>query len=539
MKVAELRKSILQAAVEGKLISQNPNDEPASELLKRIKQEKERLIRDGKIKKEKPLPTINEDEIPYDLPKGWTWCRLGELGETNIGLTYKPTDISEVGTAIMRSSNIQNGRMDYDDIVYVKIPVPDKSMLQMGDVLICARNGSRNLVGKTAIVDKEGLAFGAFMAMFRSECNPYINAYFASPLFRENMDNPQTTTINQITQEMLKNTLFPLPPFDEQRRIVAKANELIGLCDEFESAQKELNLLESQFAEYLPKSILQAAVQGKLVAQDPNDEPATELLKRIKQEKNELVRDGKIKKEKTLPPISEDEIPYDLPTGWVWCRLGELGETNIGLTYKPTDIAQTGTPVMRSGNIQNGKMDYADVVFVKSEVPHKAMLQVGDILICARNGSRSLVGKSAIVDKNDLAFGAFMAMFRSICNPYINAYLSSPLFRANMDNPQTTTVNQITQDMLKNTLLPLPPLAEQQRIVSKADELMLLCDELKAAHTLPPSQKMPSIIPFIQKTVASVVSDKDMNIRIAARGNAKGGLAGQAVLDADELLGDD
>nr|WP_280522481.1 restriction endonuclease subunit S [Neisseria dumasiana] len=161
-----------------------------------------------------------------------------------------------------------------------------------------------------------------------------------------------------------------------------------------------------------------------------------------------------------------------MPENWVWVRLGEIGETNIGLTYDKKDISSEGTIVLRSGNIQNDKIDLSDVVKINSDIPLNKMCQKGDILICARNGSKSLVGKAAIINEEGLSFGAFMAIFRSPFNPYVFYYLHSPLFRSAFDGVGTTTINQITQDNLRNRLIPLPPLAEQARIVAKLDALL-------------------------------------------------------------------
>ena len=180
----------------------------------------------------------------------------------------------------------------------------------------------------------------------------------------------------------------------------------------------------------------------------------------------------------------DDEIPFDIPDSWSWCRLGILGDTNIGLTYKPSDkIVSGGVLVLRSSNIQEGIMDYSDCVYVSCEIPERAMIHKGDILICARNGSRSLVGKCAIVDKDGMAFGAFMAKFQSSYNPYIKLFLDSPLFRNQLDGVKTETINQITQDMLKNQLIPIPPICEQERIINEVNRLIphltkLICNDL-------------------------------------------------------------
>ena len=186
----------------------------------------------SKSKKEKTIVQISDDEMPFDIPDSWKWVRLGTIGYTNIGLTYSPKDVSSEGTIVLRSSNIQEGRMDYNDIVKVKVEVPDNKMCRKGDILICARNGSKRLVGKAAIIDADGMSFGAFMAIFRSECNQFIYYVINSAYFRNTLlGDTGTTTINQITQDMLKNVLVPLPPIAEQKRIVAKLEEILPLCD--------------------------------------------------------------------------------------------------------------------------------------------------------------------------------------------------------------------------------------------------------------------------------------------------------------------
>jgi len=253
--ISKLRQSILQEAVQGKLVPQDPNDEPASVLLERIKEEKERLIKEGKIKKEKPLPPITEDEIPYELPKGWEWVRLGEIGISNIGLTYKPTDIGSKGIPVLRANNIKNGKIDYNDLILVDKKVSENLLVKKDDILICVRSGSKALVGKAALIEKENMTFGAFMAVYRSCCNKYIHKFINSSLFRQQLDGANTTTINQITQNMLKNIIFPLPPLNEQKRIVEKVDQLIALCDELEK-----NIEQSKKdSELLMQSVLQEA----------------------------------------------------------------------------------------------------------------------------------------------------------------------------------------------------------------------------------------------------------------------------------------
>jgi type I restriction enzyme S subunit len=229
--VTKLRELILTFAVQGKLVLQDPNDEPAEVLIARLTRREGQS--NERRRKSASMPGFTPDEIPFELPRGWAWERLGNIGETNIGLTYSPQDVSDVGIPVLRASNIQNGKLDFQDLVRVKCRPKESVMVQEGDLLICARSGSRSLVGKVALIENlnEPAAFGAFMAIFRSEVNEYLYHFIRSPLFRQMIDEVNTTTINQITQNNLRSTLAPIPPLAEQRRIVAKLNQLMSLVD--------------------------------------------------------------------------------------------------------------------------------------------------------------------------------------------------------------------------------------------------------------------------------------------------------------------
>ncbi|MDO5749249.1 MAG: restriction endonuclease subunit S, partial [Planctomycetia bacterium] len=365
----QLKNSILQMAVQGLLVPQDPNDEPASVLLQRIREEKQKLVKEGKIKKDKhssvifrgsdnlpyesrdnSTPVCIAEQIPFEIPESWEWARLGEVGNTNIGLTYKPQDVSQTdGTIVLRSNNIQKDKICYQNIIKVKSSVPERALIHKGDLLICARNGSRALVGKSAIVDKDGMAFGAFMAKFSSPFNKYIHVFLNSNYFRSQLEGVGTETINQLTQERLRSQLIPIPPLAEQRRIVAKLEELLPLVEEYGKAESTLTTLNATFPDALKKSILQDAVQGKLVPQDPDDEPASVLLERIRREKKAL---DKTKKGKRNPVESrivrrdnsyyelrdgverciDEFLPFDIPESWEWARLGDVGILSTGNT---------------------------------------------------------------------------------------------------------------------------------------------------------------------------------------------------------------
>jgi type I restriction enzyme S subunit len=236
--IQNLKQSILQEALDGKLTEnwrkENPNVESASELLNRLNAEQEKLILEKKRKKEKPLKPITNAEIPFTLPIGWTWCRLGAVAQSLIGLTYKPSDIVENGIPVLRSNNIKGNTLFLGDLVKVKSEVPLSKMTKYGDILVCVRNGSKKLIGKVAIIESDGYSFGAFMSILRSNINSnYLYYYLLSNVFRNQIDDEKSTGINQLTQGILNNILFVLPPIEEQQAIVAKVAALIEKCNQF------------------------------------------------------------------------------------------------------------------------------------------------------------------------------------------------------------------------------------------------------------------------------------------------------------------
>jgi len=501
--IKKLRELILELAVRGKLVPQNPKDEPASVLLEKIAQEKARLIKEGRIKKQKPLPEISEDEKSFDLPKGWEWVRMGEVGDTNIGLTYSPSEVSDTGTPVLRANNVLDGKLNLTDLKRVDKEIKESVLVHEGDLLICARSGSRALVGKTALITglSENMAFGAFMAIFRSRINEYLLRFINSPLFRKMIDEVNTMTINQITQNNLRSTIFPFPPLAEQHRIVAKVDELVTLCDQLEQQQTDSNAThetlvktllttltnavdQGEFAEawqrtanhfdtlfttehsidHLKQTILQLAVMGKLVLQDPNDEPARVLLTKIAEEKERLIKEGKIKKQKPPSKIRKDEKPFELPQGWEWVRLHQIIQISSGDGLTAANMNNEGGIPVFGGNGITGYHDQANVT--------KPTLVIGRVgYYC---GSVHITPASAWITDN-----AFETTF-SEENIYIN-FLYWLLKGTNLkENENATAQPVISGRKVYPIVVGLPPTAEQQRIVGKVDELMALCDTLKA-----------------------------------------------------------
>ena len=275
-----LKQKILDLAIRGKLVPQDPNDEPASELLKRIRAEKEKLIAEGKIKRSKKAgDKPHYENVPFEIPESWEWCTIIDIAQSNIGLTYSPLEICDNGVPVLRSNNIKNQKICWDDLVRVNSDILEKQYLQEGDLLICARNGSRSLVGKCALINNltEPVSFGAFMAVCRSKYNPWLYYILHTDYFNRYLDNSNSTAINQVTQKMLLAFPIPFPPQEEQLRIVSEIEQWFALINDIETNKFELQ----EFIKQTKSKILDFAIHGKLVPQDPNDEPAVELLKRI------------------------------------------------------------------------------------------------------------------------------------------------------------------------------------------------------------------------------------------------------------------
>ena len=482
----KLRKSVLQSAIQGKLTEQLATDDKVEDLLQAIKKEKELLIKEKKIKKQKPLPEITEEEIPFEIPENWKWVRLGEISLLNIGLTFKPTEISNEGTIVLRSSNIKNGKIDLSDIVRINKEIPVSKLAKKNDLLICVRNGSKKLVGKTAIIENDNFAFGAFMSICRSKCYKYLYYYLSSPLFRGNFDSVTTTTINQITQTNLKNRIVPLPPLAEQKRIVEKLDNVLANIEKLKSSEEKLSILQKNFPDKLKKSILQSAIQGKLTEQLATDDNVEDLLQAIKEEKERLIKEKKIKKQKPVPEITEEEIPFAIPESWKWVRLGEItsikGGKRIPVGKKLTTV-NTGYKYIRVADMKNGTVIDTDIHYIDEEIYKKISaytISKNDVYItCA-----GTIGRIGIVpdffDGANLTENADKIILYFINKLWLCYALNSEAIQNQIRNV-TTKVGQpkLAIKRIENMIIPLPPLAEQKRIVEKLDKLLADIEELK------------------------------------------------------------
>lgn len=490
----QLRASILQYAMEGKLVKQDPNDEPASELLKKIKSERTRSVIEGKIKKSKKLPPITDNEKPFDIPDNWEWVRLNDLSanvqypfaDGPFGSNLKKehyTDKKEV--RIIQLSNIGERGWRDDNHRYTTFEhLKDikRSEVDAGDIVI-----AKMMPAGRAIVVPQHLEIKFVLSSdaVKFVPNKLLHKdflYFAinSSVFKSQVDaEVQGITRKRTSLTKLKKYILPIPPLEEQKRIVAKIEKLMSLVDEYAESYNRLQKIDNEFEDKLKQSVLQYAMEGKLVKQNPSDEPASELIKKIENEKAELVKEGKIKKSKKLPAITDEEKPFDIPDSWEWVRLGKMCVSNIGLTYKPAQKSEmpTAVKILRANNIQSNQLNNNDLVFLNVEnIANKYYLKENDILMAVRSGSKRLVGKSAVVnsDFEGYSFGAFMSKIRvlDVDSNFINYFFNSNVFRDQLGDANTTTINQITQKMINNFVVPVPPIEEQKRIVGKTKRLL-------------------------------------------------------------------
>ena len=421
---------------------------------------------------------------------------ITELINGDRGKNYPSKDkLHSSGIPFISAINLEHGTVVKDKLLYLseeQYNLLGSGKLQKDDLIFCLRGS----LGKNGIYPFENGAIASSLVILRLFSQKllnlkYFNFYINSPLMNSEINKYNNGTAQpNLSAGNVEGFYFPLPPLNEQHRIVAKIEELSPFIEQYDQKEQQLTALNKNFPEQLKKSILQAAIQGKLTEQLITDEPVSELLKRIQAEKVRLILEKKLKKPKHSSEIIirdnlayeikdgverciADEIPFEIPESWYWVRLGDISETNIGLTYSPSDVSKNGTIVLRSGNIQNGKLNIQnDIIRVNIDISENKKCYKNDLLICARNGSKSLVGKTAIIDKDGYSFGAFMAILRSPFYQYIYHFLSSPLFRNDFDGLGTTTINQITQNNLNNRLIPLPPIEEQKRIVEKVELLL-------------------------------------------------------------------
>jgi type I restriction enzyme S subunit len=519
--IARLRELILELSIKGKLVSQNIKNEHPSKLLEKIVIEKNRLAQEQKIDRESKLPPIKDIDVPHELPNNWIWCRFADVVHIKMGQSPPSSSYNEDNKGVV----LINGPLEFSDgnkgfTKEIKFTTSPTKMCDKGDLILCIRAS----IGRTNIATGNA-CIGRGVAAIK----PIIDLRFIHNYILANSariyDLGTGTTFRSVSKDPLREMLFPLPPIEEQKLIVAKVDELMALCDKLEAQQtnnlkthealvktlletltQATNAGELQTAwarlsthfdtlfctensiDLLKQTILQLAVMGKLVKQDPNDEPASELLKKIAKEKEKLVKEGKIKKEKALPEITEDEKSIELPKEWEWARLQDV--TLLITDGKHGDCQNqlnSGYYFLSAKDIQEGKLNYEfarEINFNEFQETHRRTdLKPGDI--CMVN-TGATVGKLAIAEDDpktyNTTFQKSVAVIKPVYGYLYNKYLRVFLLSETQNMIKKSggsAINNLLLGDLKKKVLPIPPLAEQNLIVSKVEELFTLCDTLK------------------------------------------------------------
>lgn len=488
MTAQNLKNAILQLAVQGKLVPQNPNDEPASKLLKRIKAEKERLIKEGRIKKEKPLAPSLDDEIPFDIPESWEWVRINDLVIKEVKRGKSPIYTTKSRTRVFaQKCNTKMGHIDLslalclDESTLPKYP--ESEFMKDRDIVV--NSTGDGTLGRVGIYrDKDNpdsfpVVPDSHVTIIRTHSELVGYVFYGLKYYQSYLEKlgSGSTKQTELSASVIKSLLFPLPPLAEQQRIVARIEELMPLVEEYGKAEERLTALNAEFPDKLRKSILQQAIQGKLTERDPADEPASELLKRIRTEKERLFKEGEIKKEKPLPPIANEEMPFEIPEKWVWVRFYDV--VDIASNLVSPDEYQTYMHIAPD-NIEKGtgvllpcRTVKEDSVASPNHQFYKGQLIYSKI--------RPLLRKAVIAPFDGLCSADMYPLNTQINLRYLQLILLSDFFNQQVAGIIANRVKmpKINQNELGQTVFPLPPLAEQQRIVDRVNKLLIVCDELK------------------------------------------------------------
>ena len=475
----ELKNSILQLAIQGKLVEQRPEEGTGEELYRQIQAEKQKLIREGKIKKEKPLPDIAEDEVPFDIPENWKWVRMSSVISLLSGSDLTPDKYNsrEKGIPyITGASNIENGIVTINRWTDRPTNIAFK-----GDLLLTCKG----TVGKTAILqeDKAHIA-RQIMALTPIVIDTVFIKYFteAQTLF---LKSRAKSMIPGIERNSILNLAFPLPPLAEQKRIVAKIEELLPLIDRYEKAWGRLEEFNRRFPADMQKSLLQMAIQGKLVEQRPEEGTGEELYRQIQAEKQRLIKEGIIKKEKPLPDIAEDEVPFEIPESWKWCFVGELFSHNTGkamnASAKKVDKSGSIRKFITTSNLYWNAFDFSTIkqMFFSDDELERCTIKKGDLLM---NEGGAYFGRTAIWNYDyEICFQNHVHRLRPYSDIELMYFYHVFFFYRNMNmmRAKGTAMPGLSSVTLHNMMIPLPPLAEQKRIVAKLEELLPLCERLK------------------------------------------------------------
>ncbi len=484
----QLKASILQYAIQGKLVEQRPEEGTGEELYQQMQTDKQTLIREKKIKKEKPLPDIIDDEIPFDVPESWKWVKVGNVGSWSSGATPSRTNPAYYGGSIpwLKTGDLNDGFIQ-EVPEYITDLALEKTSLRLNPIgsVLMAMYGAT--IGKLGILEIPVTTNQACCA-----CIPYAGMnnkylfYYLMSMRQSYIGMAEGGAQPNISKEKIVNSLIPLPPAEEQRRIVAKIEEILPYVDRYAAAYEKLEQFNAKFPEDMKKSILQYAIQGKLVEQRPEEGTAEELYQQIQTEKQRLIKEGKIKMEKPLPEISEDEVPFDIPENWKWVRIGTvatiLGGKRIPAGRKLSSN-DTGYIYIRVSDMKDGYVSTENLQYVPEDIfpsISKYIIHKEDVFITVA-GTIGRVGKiPPELDGANLTENADRLVFSLMDQDWLIKCMQSSLVQ-NQIADATTKVGQpkLAIIRIQNMLIPLPPLSEQKSIVAKLEEILPLCERLK------------------------------------------------------------
>lgn len=481
MNAQQLKNAILQEAIEGRLVPQDPNDEPASTLLARIRKEKEQLVKEGKLKKKDlEVKPISEDEIPFEIPESWEWVRLSDITELIEDCPHSTAKDEGKGYPLVRTPNVGFGKLLLEGVHRVSESVykkrNERAVPQAFD-LIYAREAT---AGNVAVIEEgQKVCLGQRTVLVRpmqNRIDSYWLAYFILSQYSYSslVGKSTGTTVAHVNLSDFRPFVLPLPPLAEQKRIVEKIEELLPKVEEYGKAQDALNKLNTELPERLKKSILQEAIEGRLVPQDPNDEPASVLLDKIRKEKEQLVKEGKLKKKDLIEtPIAEDEIPFEIPESWEWVRLGRLITLLSGRDLAPSDYndSNNGIPYMTgASNFDSGSLLVNRWTDHPVTISHK-----GDLLITCKG----TIGEMAFNTLGDIHIARQIMAINShfLALNYVRCFLMRTV--SELGKKAKSIIPGIAREDILDAPFPLPPLAEQHRIVEKLEQLLGEIDKLK------------------------------------------------------------
>lgn len=488
----QLRASILQYAMEGKLVKQNFDDEPASKLIKKIEDDKLQLVKEGKIKKGKKLPAITDEEKPFDIPNNWEWVKLGNIVDYVQRGKSPKYDKESNSYPIISQKCVQWDGVHLEFAKHLKEDfwkeLPSYRFVTKGDLLLNSTGTGTvgRIIKVTESFDKIPVdSHVTIIRLNKNVCNSYILYFLMSPIIQNNLDDYLTGTTKQkeFGLASIQNIVISIPPLEEQKRIVAKIEKLMPLVDEYAESYNRLQKIDNEFEDKLKQSVLQYAMEGKLVKQNPSDEPASELIKKIENEKAELVKEGKIKKSKKLPAITDDEKPFDIPNSWEWVRLGDIVQAQIGKTpqrHNSDYWAERDIPWVSISDLTNGNLTET-----KEKISSKALKDVFHDRIVAKNtllmSFKLTIGKVAILRINAVHNEAIVSIIPFIDSEHsLRDYLfvTLPMISQNGDFKDAIKGKTLNKSSLTKLLIPLPPLKEQKRIVAKLREFKRSADIL-------------------------------------------------------------